>query len=220
VLARWAADHDVPIIHVSTDYVFDGAGEAPLRETDAPGPQSIYGESKLAGENEVRAAGGTSLVVRISWIYAAAGRNFLTTMARLAAERTELRVVDDQYGAPTSAAFVATALAAMVGGDLAAFRERCGRADGLVHLAAGGVTTWHAFAVAIVEGLRARDVRITAEKVTPIATAEYPTPARRPHNSRLALQRLKDVFNIEPPPWQTLLAAELDDFAQRNAAVP
>ncbi len=211
-LARWAAAHAVPLIHLSTDYVFDGSGERPWREDDATRPLSTYGASKLAGEVAVRAAGGPHLVVRTSWVYAASGKNFLRTIARLAAERAELKIVSDQIGAPTSAAVIADALARIVAdnaGDLAA---RFAAADGLVHLAAADTTSWHGFADAIVAGLKARNLPVKTERVVAIRTEDYPTKATRPRNSRLALGRLADVFGIATPSWPTALEDELDQL--------
>lgn len=215
-MARWAAQNGVPLIHFSTDYVFDGAGERPWRETDVPCPLSVYGASKLAGENEIRAAGGISLIVRTSWVYAATGRNFLRTIAALARERTELRIVADQVGAPTSAAIIADAVAGMLEGmpngatELAtAFRA----AQGLVHLCASGQASWHQFATAIVAGLRTRGAALKVSRLVAIGTDEYPTRARRPLNSRLDLERLQRVFGVSMPHWQAALAAELDQLA-------
>jgi dTDP-4-dehydrorhamnose reductase len=213
-LARWAATRDVPLIHFSTDYVFDGSGERAWREDDTPHPLSVYGASKLAGENAIRAAGGTFLIVRTCWVYAAEGKNFLRTIARLARERTELRVVADQIGAPTSTALIGDALARMLSEGLEAWRERCAHAGALMHLAASGETSWHGFACAIVEGLRARGIALTVERVVPIASADYPTKARRPHNSRLDLSRLQSIFGIAPLPWQEALGPELDQLAR------
>jgi dTDP-4-dehydrorhamnose reductase len=177
-------------------------------------PLSVYGASKLAGEEAVRAAGGDALIVRTSWVYAARGTNFLCTIARLARERPELRVVADQIGAPTSAALVADAVAQMLNEGIEPFRAAAKRSGRLVHFAASGETSWHGFAEAIVEGLRARDVPLEAERVVAIRTEDYPTPARRPANSRLDLERLRTVFGINPAPWQEALAPELDQLAQ------
>lgn len=220
VMARWAAARRVPLIHFSTDYVFDGAGERPWREDDAPRPLSAYGAGKLAGENAVRAAGGAFLIVRTSWIYAAAGKNFLRTIARLASEREELRIVADQVGAPTSAALIADAVARMVADGSESLRARAAQCRGLVHVAAAGETSWHGFACAIVEGLKARGARLAVERITPIGTDQYPTKARRPHNSRLDLTRLHDVFGITPPHWRDALAPELDRLAPEFGDAP
>jgi dTDP-4-dehydrorhamnose reductase len=214
IMARWAAARATPLIHFSTDYVFNGAGERPWREDDEPDPLSAYGATKLAGDNQIRAAGGCSLILRTSWVYAAQGRNFLRTVARLAEERNELRIVADQIGAPTSAALLADAVTAIVGGGMDRLRRRCAQANGLVHIAATGETSWHGFACAIVEGLRARGIALAVEKVVPIRSEEYPTPAKRPHNSRLDLACLHHVFSLTPATWQSALAPELDALAQ------
>ncbi len=214
VIARWAAARGVPLIHFSTDYVFDGTGERAWREDDAPHPLSVYGATKLAGENEIRGAGGTVLIVRTSWVYAAEGKNFLRTIARLACERTELRIVADQIGAPTSAALIGDVVAGMLSEGMETLRELCARAGGLVHLASSGETSWYGFACAIVEGLEARGVRLAAERIVPIATEDYPTKAPRPRNSRLDLARLQALFGITPPRWQNALSPELDRLAR------
>jgi len=212
-LARWAAARGVPLVHFSTDYVFDGAGSRPWREDDPTGPLSVYGASKLAGENAVRAAGGPHLVIRTSWVYAAKGANFLRTIARLARERAELRIVADQFGAPTSAALIADAVSRIVAMRGEGLAQRFAAAGGLVHMAASGETSWRGFAATIVDGLKARGVALAAERVTPIATADYPTKARRPANSRLDLTRLKQAFGIETLHWTDALAPELDRLA-------
>jgi dTDP-4-dehydrorhamnose reductase len=214
VIARWAADHNVPLLHFSTDYVFDGSGDHPWREDDPPNPVSAYGASKLAGEDAVRAAGGVFLIVRTSWIYAAEGVNFMRTIVRLARERKELRIVSDQVGAPTSAASIAEAVAGFVADDLGAFSDRCARANGLVHFSAKGETSWHGFAMAIVEGLKVRGVSLAAERIEPIRSEQYPTRAARPLNSRLDLSRLYQVFAISPPAWRDALALELNILAK------
>ena len=212
VIARWAAPRSVPLIHFSTDYVFDGSGSRPWRESDAPNPLSAYGASKLAGDQAVRAAGGSHLIVRTSWIYAATGSNFLLTIVRLAKERSTLRVVADQVGAPTAARTVAEAVAAIIGGK-PALADRLAAANGIVNLAAGGETSWHGFAVAIMKGLKARGVPLAVQEIVPIATKDYPTRAVRPANSRLDLTRLSHVFGTVTPTWEHALPAELDRLA-------
>jgi dTDP-4-dehydrorhamnose reductase len=217
-IAHWTAERGVTFIHFSTDYVFDGAGVRPWREDDPTGPLSAYGASKLAGEKAIRGVGAPHLIVRTSWVYAARGTNFLRTIARIAQERTELRIVADQFGAPTSARLIAEAVAGIVtagGGTLA---DRFAAARGLVHLTAAGETSWHGFAAAIVEGLRARGVTLAATRVVPIATVDYPTKAKRPANSRLDLTRLESVFGIKPRRWDDALAAELDQLASELSA--
>ena len=222
-LAQWAARAGVGLVHFSTDYVFDGSGDKPWTEDDQPHPLSTYGTSKLAGETAIRAAGGAHLILRTSWVYAAKGANFLRTMARLAIEREELRVVADQIGAPTSAQLIADAVwqilapclgvSARVDASKDALAERFTAGSGLVHLVAAGETSWHGFAEAIVAGLAVRDVPLKAQRVLPIATADYPTKARRPANSRLDTTRLRKRLAITPERWQVALERELDLLA-------
>ncbi len=209
VLADWAARHNVPRVHISTDYVFDGSGETPWREEDACQPLSSYGRSKWEGERAIQASGACHLIVRTSWVYAASGANFLRTISRLARERDELRIVADQFGAPTSAATIARAAAAIVT-TTKDFPSLFRSAKGVVHLANTGTTTWHGFASGIVQGLRERREAVRAQIVKPIATSEFPTKALRPANSRLDLSRLRDVFGITTPTWQSALEQELD----------
>jgi dTDP-4-dehydrorhamnose reductase len=214
VIAAWASEQKVPLIHFSTDYVFDGTGALPWSEDDAPRPISAYGASKLAGEEAIRAEGGSFLIVRTSWVYASQGSNFLCTIARLAETRQELRVVADQIGAPTSAALVADAVARMLANGSDNFCASAAEANGLVHLAASGETSWHLFASEIVNGLKLRGVNLAAERVVPIRTEDYPARARRPHNSRLNLERLHTVFGITTPHWMDPLMPELDQLAR------
>ena len=213
IMARWAAARGVPFVHFSTDYVFDGSGERPWCERDSARPLSVYGASKFAGEEFVRAANGPHLIVRTSWVYAAEGRNFLRTIARLAAERDELRIVSDQIGAPTSARTIADSIAQMLAAGYSDLARSFDGADRLVHLAAAGETSWHGFATAIVDGLRTRGARLKVRAIVPIATRDYPTKARRPGNSRLSLERLQRSFGIDTPDWNEALDAELDQLA-------
>jgi dTDP-4-dehydrorhamnose reductase len=214
-IAGWALKNDVPLIHFSTDYVFNGAGERPWSEDDHPEPLSTYGKSKLAGEEAIRVTGGDFLVVRSSWIYAARGKNFLCTVARLARERKELRVVADQIGAPTSARFIAQVVARIIANEPKLLRTRMREAKGLVHVAASGETSWCQFAAAIISGLRDRGTSLAIERVTPVRTQEYPTRAKRPHNSRLSLERLQKVFAVQSPDWEQDLERELDLFVKQ-----
>jgi dTDP-4-dehydrorhamnose reductase len=215
-IARWAAARNVPLIHFSTDYVFSGVGARPWREDDEAKPLSAYGATKLAGDDGIQSAGGCHLILRTSWVYAAQGKNFLCTIARLARERKELRVVADQLGAPTSAQLLAEAVTDIVADGMDRLRNRCAEANGLVHLTASGETSWHGFACAIVDGLRARGVALAVERLIPIRTDEYPTRAQRPHNSRLDLSRWRKVFGQTPPHWGSALAPVLDEFAHRG----
>lgn len=213
VLADAAGRCGAPFVHYSTDYVFDGDKPGAYREDDAPNPQGVYGATKLDGERAALAANPGTVVFRTSWVYATRGHNFLRTMLRLARERDELRVVADQVGAPTWARLIAAASAQVVGaalaspaGALAWTAER----GGVVHLTAGGSTSWHGFAEAILAG-DPRRVEQRAARVTPITTAEYPTPARRPANSVLDNARLAERFGLALPDWRTQLALALAD---------
>jgi dTDP-4-dehydrorhamnose reductase len=219
-MAGWAASRGVPLIHFSTDYVFDGGGTRPWREDDATSPLSIYGASKLAGEDAIRSAGGPHLVIRTSWVYAATGANFLRTIAQLARERDDLGIVSDQIGAPTSARLIADAVAEIVGNPGRPLVERFIASRGLVNVAAAGETSWHGFATAIVEGLRARYVALRVQTVRPIRTQDYPTKAKRPANSRFDLTRLREVFGVETPDWHDALSPELDALAPALISPP
>ena len=216
-MARWAADNGAAMIHYSTDYVFDGSGERPWREDDATNPINAYGESKLAGDEAVLASGAPCLIIRTSWLYAARGRNFLLTMLRLAAEREEIRVVDDQIGAPTAAGLIADVtrdVLVQAEGDVAAMlRER----GGVVNAAAAGETSWHGFAKAIFGAARDRGQGLTVRQVEQIPSTAYPLPARRPLNSRLALAKLHDRFGITLPEWRLALEAVFDELGTKAA---
>jgi dTDP-4-dehydrorhamnose reductase len=213
-IAKWAAARDVPLVHFSTDYVFNGRGDAAWDESSLTEPLSVYGASKLAGEQAIRAAGGSHLIVRTSWVYAAAGKNFLRTIARLAHERSELKVVADQMGAPTSARMIAKALTAMLAADSSNLRARIAQARGVINIVASGETSWHGFATAIVEGLRCRGVPLAVRSILPLRTEDYPTRAKRPLNSRLDLRRLRNVFDLTTPPWREVLEEELELLAR------
>jgi len=216
VMACWAAEKRVPLIHFSTDYVFDGSGDRPWREEDQPHPLSTYGLTKLAGEEAIRRAEGDSLIVRTSWIYSAKGENFLRKIARLARKCPELRVVNDQIGAPTSASLIAGAIKEMLKDNTESFLASIARAGGVVHLTSAGETSWHGFAEAILQGLHSRGVPLAAQHVVPIATEEFPTRAKRPTNSRLNLDRLRTIFGIVPASWHETLSPELDLLAAEN----
>jgi dTDP-4-dehydrorhamnose reductase len=216
VIARWAATRRVPFVHFSTDYVFDGSREGPWREQDPTLPLSVYGVSKLEGEKLIRSANGAHLIVRTSWVYAARGQNFLGTIARLAAERDELRIVDDQVGAPTSARSIAEAITRLLANGRSDLPRYLATAGGIVHLAAAGETSWHGFASEIVKGLRARGIAVKARSILPIATKDYPTRAVRPRNSRLALDHLAHSFGIIMSDWKVGLKRELDELAHQK----
>lgn len=213
-MAEWAARNGVPLVHFSTDYVFNGQGEEPWREDSATGPLSVYGASKLAGEEAIRKANPAHLIVRTSWVYAARGTNFLRTIARLARERTELKIVADQIGAPTSARVIADAVLGVLGSDLANLAHRFARADGIVNVAASGETSWHGFATGIIQGLKDRGISLAVQSVLPIGSQEYPTKATRPNNSRFDLTRLRETFGLTTPSWTAALDSELDELAR------
>ena len=195
VLARACALRDIPFVHYSTDYVFDGQGSRPYREDDPTAPLGVYGASKLAGEDAIRAAGGRHLILRTAWVYGQHGHNFMKTMLRLGAERDELRVVADQVGTPTPAALIADVTAELLG-----LRDA---PSGTFHLTPRGETSWHGFAEAILEEALARGLIPRAPKVIPIATSDYPTRARRPGYSRLDIGRLEQVLGRALPEWRT-----------------
>lgn len=214
-IAKWAARKNVPVVHFSTDYVFDGSGSAPWREDSTPGPLSVYGSSKLAGDREVIASGAPYVIARTSWVYAAKGANFLRTIARLASEREELRIVADQIGAPTSARSIAQIVARIVPQDVSGFEATFAQRKGVVNVVCSGATSFHGFASAIVAGLRSRGRELKVKRIIPIRTDEFPVKAKRPANSRLCLERLERDFGLVPPTWQQALEIELDDMTSR-----
>ncbi len=199
VLAEEAARLGVPLIHYSTDYVFDGDKPTPYTEDDAPNPLGVYGRSKLAGEQAIAAVAGQHLILRTSWVYSLHGRNFLLTMQRLLQEKPELRVVSDQIGAPTWASTIAASTRALIE------RWQAGQAGawGTYHLTAQGETSWFGFAQAIGEQLKARG--LPCAELLPIPSSDYPTPARRPFNSRLDCSRLAREWQVSQPHWQQAL---------------
>ena len=201
LVATAAREMGVPVIQISTDYVFDGALDRPYREEDAPAPINAYGRSKLAGERAVAAATPDHVILRTAWIYSPFGANFVKTMLRLGASRSEVGVVADQRGAPTSALDIADAVIS-VARRIAASPNRAGL-TGVFHMTGGGEATWADFA----EAIFAETVRGRLVAVRPLTTAEYPTPARRPANSRLDASRLRDVYGVELPPWRKSLKA-------------
>jgi dTDP-4-dehydrorhamnose reductase len=211
-IARWASDKRVPLIHFSTDYVFDGSGTASWKETDAPCPLSVYGASKLAGETAIQTVDGPHLIVRTSWVYSAVGRNFLRTIVRLAREREELRIVTDQVGAPTSASMIAASISAMFA-DVRGISDVIARAEGILHLTASDSTSRYGFATSILESLRARSIPVRALRIVPISSGEYPTKARRPLNCRLDLTRLSRILDAPPPHWSAGLQSTIDEMA-------
>jgi dTDP-4-dehydrorhamnose reductase len=216
ILAEEARRLGAALVHYSTDYVFDGTKDGPYVENDAPNPLNAYGRSKLAGDQAIQAVDAHYYIFRTSWIYAARGHNFLNTMLRLARERSELRIVNDQIGAPTWARFLADATAHVLGQALTAQglpRDK----RGLYNLTASGHTSWFGFAEAIfAEAGRAAGQRVP--KLIPIPTSEYPVPARRPANSRLDNSRFIRSFGLHPPSWDTLLKACLRELASTKSS--
>lgn len=209
-VAAVCATLDIPLLHYSTDYVFAGDGDAPY-PVDAPtAPLGVYGASKLAGEEAIRASGCRHVILRTAWVYAAHGRNFLQTMLRLAGERDELRVVADQIGTPTPAGLIADVTAQVLARGI----DR----SGTWHLVPHGQTTWHGFAEAILQGAHARGLIERAPRVVPITTAEFPTPARRPAWSVLDNGTLVEDFGVQLPDWQAGLDGVLDALATSRGA--
>lgn len=209
VLADFARRRDIPLLHFSTDYVFDGSGEQPRSEADPTNPLSIYGKSKLAGEKAVGAAGCKHLIFRTSWVYGAEGKNFANTMLRLGQERERLRVVSDQVGAPTYAPHLAQA--AIDALDRAIQQDDF--PSGVYHACNGGEVSWHGFACAIFEKARSLGWELKVETIDAISTKDYPTKAARPLNSRLSLKKLERAFGIVMPHWREGLDAF---FASRS----
>ena len=208
-LAGAAANLGIPVLHISTDYVFDGLKQSPWIEGDEPNPQSVYGESKLAGERAVLDASGDNIVVRVGWVFSPFSANFVKTILRLAGERDTLRIVADQTGGPTSALDIADGVLAMASNIVTKPRERDLR--GLFHMAPQGIATWADLAEAICDWLRVNGSRTVA--VERITTADYPTPARRPANSRLDAGRLAAVHGVRLPPWRDSLPIVLKRLA-------
>ncbi|MFT3664763.1 dTDP-4-dehydrorhamnose reductase [Piscinibacter sp.] len=199
VLAREAAVRGAWLLHYSTDYVFDGSGSTPRDEEAATGPLNVYGRTKLEGEEAIRASGCHHLILRTSWVYGARGGNFARTMLELAQERETLKVIDDQIGAPTGADLLA---------DLSAHMIRAVRADaslaGTYHAAAAGETSWHGYASHVIAFARAAGValKVGEEAVEAVPTSAFPTPARRPLNSRLDTGKLRERFGLVLPDWR------------------
>ncbi|ENN85614.1 dTDP-4-dehydrorhamnose reductase [Rhizobium freirei PRF 81] len=203
LMARWVADNGAWLVHYSTDYVFDGTKADPYVEGDVVNPQSVYGESKWLGEEAVRASGARHAILRTSWVYGRHGSNFLKTILRLAQERDALNVVADQMGAPTSAALIADVTRTIV--ERLASSQTADDLCGTYHLTAQGSTSWHGYATHIVREASARNfnLKLSLDALKPISTAEYPTPAKRPANSRLDCTKLMDRFGVALPAWQS-----------------
>ncbi len=213
VLARASEAAGVPLLHLSTDYVFDGNKRGAYTEEDPVSPLGVYGRTKAAGETAVRAATPRHVILRTAWVYGAYGQNFLKTMLRLAGERDRLRVVADQHGCPTATADIAEAILA-VDAALGAGRARFGT----FHFAGTGETSWHGFAQAIVAAQAAHTGK--RPPVDAIATADYPTPARRPANSRLDASRFAEAYGCRARPWQERVSELVGQLASVEGRAP
>jgi dTDP-4-dehydrorhamnose reductase len=204
-LAALCAAAGIPLIHVSTDYVFDGSKGAAYAESDPTAPTGVYGRSKRDGEAAVLDAGGQAIILRTAWVYSATGKNFLRTMLNAAHKTDRLRVVADQRGSPTAAADLAAAIVAIAGQIAAGWQDGFG---GIFHAAGSGETTWHGFAEAIF--IEAARHGVTPPRIEPIATADWPTPAKRPADSRLDCSKLARIFGLRLPAWQASIARTVD----------
>lgn len=216
ILAEEAKRLQIPFVTYSTDYVFDGTSTEPYSEASVANPLSCYGRTKLLGDQAVQSIGGAHLIFRTSWVYGTRGKNFLLTMLRMASERREIRVVDDQIGAPTWCRNVAEATAQIVAAGMIPNKsdglfEYFSERSGIYNMVAAGQTSWFGFAKAILE--------LSGDKLelTPIASSEYPTPARRPMSSLLAIQKIRDVFGIQMPDWKHSLTQVFESLPARTA---
>ena len=213
-LAREAKKINALLVQYSTDYVFDGQGEKPWIETDATAPLSVYGATKLEGEQLIQQSGCKYLIFRTSWVYAARGGNFAKTMLRLAAERDSLSVINDQLGAPTGADLLADITAHAIRSTI-----RDSELCGLYHLVAGGETSWHGYANFVIEFARRTGVpvKVAAEAIKAVPTSEFRTAAKRPLNSRLITSKLQEAFGLNIPPWQDGVTRMLSEILENKA---
>lgn len=209
VLAKEAAASRAWLVHYSTDYVFNGEGQTPWVEDSPTQPLSVYGQTKLEGEQLIRDSGCQHLLMRTSWVYGARGGNFAKTMLRLAKERDKLTVINDQFGAPTGADLLADLTTHMLRTALAR-----PSVQGTYHAVAAGETTWHAYAQYVIEFARAAGlpIKVAADAVRPVPTSSFPTPAKRPLNSRMNTTKLRDTFQLNLPPWQVGVERMLTEF--------
>jgi len=215
ILAQQAQLLGIPLIHFSTDYVFDGSSSTPYREDDLPQPRNVYGTSKLAGEHAIAAYCERYWILRTSWVYGAHGGNFLKTIMRLAQERDSLNVVDDQIGAPTWTHSIADALSHMLNStDAQTMAHHIGASSGLYHLSANGSTSWHHYARAIVHMLSALKMPLQLQEsaIAAVPSTAYPTAAARPLNSRLCVDKLEQTFQLALPHWQSALADCIEEL--------
>ncbi|HEY8036060.1 MAG TPA: dTDP-4-dehydrorhamnose reductase [Methylobacter sp.] len=212
VLAQEAKRSGAWLVHYSTDYVYDGSGDQPWIETDTTGPLSVYGKTKLEGEDAIRTSGCQHVIFRTSWVYAARGGNFAKTMLRLAKERDCLTVINDQIGAPTGAELLADVTAHVI----RAAQQRP-EVSGLYNLAAGGETSWHGYASFVIEFARQAgvEIKVTPEAVQPVPTSAFPLPAPRPRNSRLDSRKLQNTFGLNLPHWQSGVTRMLTEILEK-----
>ncbi|QGY29839.1 dTDP-4-dehydrorhamnose reductase [Pantoea cypripedii] len=206
-MAEAAKEINALVVHYSTDYVFDGSGTIPWKETDATAPLNTYGLTKLEGEEAIISAAEKYLIFRTSWVYAAKGNNFAKTMIRLAQERESLSVINDQHGAPTGADLIADCTAHAIRMTLAQPEK-----SGIYNLIASGVTTWHAYAETVIEHVRQKGLPLKVTTVNKVATSAFPTPAKRPSNSRLSTDKFTATFELNLPDWQFGVIRMLDEL--------
>lgn len=208
LIAAYCRDSNIPLIHYSTDYVFEGSGERPWTEEDVPNPVNAYGRSKLKGEELIQKVGGNYIIFRTSWVYDHQGKNFLTTMLRLGKEKMHLKVVNDQFGAPTYAKQLATATLL----TLVTLAQHETFPSGIYHLCHGGETSWYQFTLAIYEHAKSLGLPLMVSQVDPISSNEYPTLAKRPSNSRLDCSKARDTLGVSLPAWQEGLASCMEEL--------
>jgi len=207
-LARYSAEQGAVLIHYSSDYVYPGSSTQPWQETSATGPLSVYGQTKLEGDQAIQNSGAEHLIFRTSWVYSARGNNFMKTMLRLAKSKPELKIVADQVGAPTPARLIAQVTALAIGSNMP---------NGLYHLAPKGETSWHGFAQEIfrLAHQAGEQLSMGPQNAAPIPTSEFPTPAKRPLNSRMDLTKLEAALNMQMPDWQSQLALTLREYLDK-----
>jgi len=216
IMAEESKRLNATFIHYSTDYVFDGAAKRPYVEDDMPNPLNVYGKTKLAGERAIQAVGVPHLILRTSWVYGARGKNFLLTILRLARERSELKIVDDQVGTPTWSRMLAEVTSQLLSQHYSPFSRSSSSlvdVNGLYHVVSGGpATSWYGFARKILENIGRQSSHVLP-KLIPIPTTDYPLPAKRPHNSSMSCEKLRQVYGLQVPLWDDSLALCLNEMA-------